>query len=266
VSDLNDRLKKLAFEEGDADLLLVMSERLGNVGPEMVGRDDELGTVRMDVPYQLTTVLTNLLPYLQKAKVAIICRRCDERALAELAKRDIIDETNIVRIGLACSQEQVQACRCTDCVPSRVDFGEPAVPCSEDTVMAELSSMSVEDRMEFWIRQFRKCNKCFGCTLNCPVCFCDDCVLEERTYTPEEGIPPGLAFHLIRSYHMADKCVECGECERSCPANIPLLALRKMVNRDMKDLFGYTSGDKDRPSPLLTTLDEQPLEGDEHAC
>ena len=266
MSDLGDKLSKLAFEEGGADLLLVMAERLGNVGPAIVCKGEDPGAVRLDIPYQLTNVLAKLLPYMGGAKVAIVCRRCDERALAELAKRGIVDNEKIVQIGLACSQEQVQACRCTDCVPSKIDIGGPASPCSQDRIVSELSSMSQADRMEFWIRQFRKCNKCFGCTLTCPVCFCDDCVLEERTYTPEEGIPPGLAFHLIRSYHMADKCVECGECERSCPADIPLLALRKMVNRDMKDLFGYTSGERDKPSPLLTTLDEQPLEDDGNAC
>jgi ferredoxin len=243
-----------------------MAERHGNVGPVMIGKGDDPGPVRVDIPYQLANILTNILPFIQKAKVAIVCRRCDEKALAELAKRGIVDDSNILQIGLACSQEQVQACRCTDCVPSRVDIGEPAVPCAQDQMLTDLSAMAPKDRMDFWIRQFRKCNKCFGCTLTCPVCFCDDCVLEERTYTPEEGIPPGVAFHLIRSFHMADKCVECGECERACPAEIPLLTLRKMVNRDMKDMFGFTSGQKDRASPLLTTLDEQPLEDDGNAC
>lgn len=256
----------MAFDERGADLLLLMAERHGNVGPVLVSKGEDPGDARVDVPYQLANVLANILPFLQDQRVALVCRRCDERALAELAKRGIVDDANIVMIGLACTKEQVQECRCSDCVPSKVDIGEPSEPCPEDPLAADLASMSPEDRTAFWMRQFRKCNKCFGCTLNCPVCFCDDCVLEERTYTPNEGIPPGLAFHLIRSFHMADKCVECGECERSCPGDIPLLTLRKMVNKDMRDMFNFTSGDKERISPLLTTLDDQPMEGDDHAC
>jgi len=120
--------------------------------------------------------------------------------------------------------------------------------------------------LNFWIRQFRKCIKCYACSINCPVCICDECVLEERTFVPEKGIPPGLAFHLIRAFHLADKCIECGECERSCPADIPLLTLRKMTKGDMKDLFGYSAGDAKSISPLLTTLDEQPLEDESHEC
>ena len=266
MNDLTKKLSEIAFEERGADLLLLMVERHGNVGPVLISKAEDPGNARTDVPYQLVTILTNILPFMGKAKVALVCRRCDEKALAELAKRGIVDDASIVKIGLACTKEQVQECRCSDCVPSKVDIGEPSEPCPEDALATELAAMSTEDRAAFWTRQFRKCNKCFGCTVNCPVCFCDDCVLEERTYTPEEGIPPGQAFHLIRSFHLADKCVECGECERSCPADIPLLTLRKMVNRDMKDLFNYTSGDRERKSPLLTTLDDQPLEDDVHAC
>ncbi len=266
MNDLARRLVTVAFDERGAEHLLLMAERHGNVGPVMVAKGQDPGEARVDVPYQLVNILSNLLPFMGRAKVAVVCRRCDEKALAELAKRGIVDDASIVTIGLACTKEQVERCRCSDCVPSRVDVGEPAEPCPEDTLASELSSMGIDERSAFWMRQFRKCNKCFGCTLNCPVCFCDDCVLEERTYTPEQGIPPGPAFHLIRSFHLADKCVECGECERSCPADIPLLTLRKMVNRDMKDLFGYKAGDRERRSPLLTTLDDQPLEDDGHAC
>jgi len=266
VNDLGKTLSRIAFEERGADVLLLMAERHGNVGPVMVQKGDDPGVARVDVPYQLVNILTTLLPFMGKTKIALVCRRCDEKALAELAKRGIVDDSRIAMIGLACSKEQVDRCRCSDCVPSTVDIGKPVEPCGEDEQLSRLASMGTDERRAFWIHQFRKCNKCFGCTLTCPVCFCDDCVLEERTYVAEEGIPPGFAFHMVRSFHLADKCVECGECERSCPADIPLLTLRKMVNRDMKELFGFTAGDRERTSPLLTTLDDQPLEDDGHAC
>ncbi len=265
MNELAARISRIAFEEHGADHLLLTVERHGNVGPALVPKGGDPGDVRTDVPYQLVTVLSSLLPFVGREKVAVVCRRCDERALAELAKRGLVDMDRIAVIGLACSPQQVLECRCSDCVPSRVDVGEPSEPCGEDALMSDLSAMGTDERAAFWRRQFNKCNKCFGCTVNCPVCFCDDCVLEERTYTPEEGIPPGLAFHLVRSFHMADKCIECGECERSCPAGIPLLTLRKMVNRDFKDMYGFVPGDR-RTSPLLTTLDDQPLEDDGHAC
>lgn len=243
-----------------------MSEMHGNVGPIFLSRDEEPGKLRFDVPYQLITVLSKIYPYVSKGKIAVICRRCDEKALNELIKRDLFDRERIVKIGLACDEKQIAICRCADPVPSKVDLGEAHKGIDEDDLASELNSSSLEDRFGFWIRQFRKCNKCYACSTNCPVCICDDCVLEERNFVPDQGIPPGLAFHLIRAMHLADKCIECGECERACPGNIPLLTFRKMTNRDMRDLFGYTPGDPDRSSPLLTTLEGDPLEGESHEC
>jgi formate dehydrogenase subunit beta len=257
---------RLAFEEKGADYLLATREEHGNVAPVLLKKGDDPGAIRVDVPYQMAMILTKVNKHIKDGKIAVVARKCDERAIAELVKRDLLDPDRLVLIGLACTAEQVRECRCTDPCPSSVDIGECAEPSREDAPVARVLGMSLDERFDFWIDQFRKCNKCFGCTLNCPVCFCDECLLEDKTFTPEKGIPPGLAFHLIRTIHMADKCVECGECERSCPVDIPLLSLRKMVNRDMKELFGYVSGDPERRSPLLTTLEGDPMEDDMHAC
>ncbi|UCE81188.1 MAG: 4Fe-4S binding protein [Methanobacteriota archaeon] len=232
----------------------------------LLERVDNPGKLRFDVPYQMAMILTKINRFVKEGKIAIVARRCDEKAIAELVKRDLLDGSRLELIGLACSAEQVEACRCTDPCPSRVDIGQPSEPVKDDQNFAGMLDMSLEDRLDFWINQFRKCNKCFGCTLNCPVCFCDECLLEEKTFAPDKGIPPGLTFHLIRTVHLADKCVECGECERSCPVDIPLLSLRKMVNRDMKKMFNYVSGDPERMSPLLTTLEGDPMEDDPNVC
>ncbi|MDH3365556.1 MAG: 4Fe-4S binding protein [Thermoplasmata archaeon] len=257
---------RLAFEEKGADYLLATRDEHGNVAPVLLKKGDEPGTLRVDVPYQMAMILTKVNKFVKEGKIAVVARRCDERAIAELVKRDLLDQSRLNLIGLACSAEQVKECRCTDPCPSVVDFGECAEPSGDDASVARLLDMSLSDRLGFWIAQFRKCNKCFGCTLNCPVCFCDECLLEDKTFTPEKGIPPGLAFHLIRAIHLADKCVECGECERSCPVDIPLLSLRKMVSQDMKELFDYVSGDSERRSPLLTTLEGDPMEDDANVC
>ncbi|MEM2839297.1 MAG: 4Fe-4S dicluster domain-containing protein [Thermoplasmata archaeon] len=259
-------MSRIAFDELKADYLLAMSEEHGNIGPVLVSKGEDLGEVNLDVPYQLVTVLSRLYPWLPSGRIAIVARRCDEKALNEIVKRGIFDAERIAIIGLACSSEQVARCRCSDPVPSRVDIGTPSSPARTDDLMNRLLAMSPEERLDYWVRQLRKCNKCFACTTNCPVCFCEDCVLEERTFVAEKGIPPGLSFHLVRAFHMADKCIECGECERSCPGDIPLLTLRKMVLKDMKELFGFSPGDQKSVSPLLTTLEGELLEGDDHVC
>ena len=244
-----------------------MRSEHGNVAPVLLAKGDDPGDLRTDVPYQMAMILSRVYPYVREGKIAVVARRCDEKAIIELAKRDIIDRERIMLIGLACTKEQIEECRCRDPCPESVDLGERNEPVTEDAVLERIRKMSSEERLAFWIEQFRKCNKCYGCTANCPVCFCDECLLEDRTFTVEKGIPPGMAFHIIRSMHLADKCVECGECERSCPVDIPLLALRKMVNDDMKEMFDFASGVMDRKSPLLTTLEGDPIkEGDADVC
>jgi ferredoxin len=78
-------------------------------------------------------------------------------------------------------------------------------------------------------------------------------------------LPPRFAtFHLIKAYHMADRCVECRECEAACPVSIPLAELYGRLLRDVERRFGYVTGADvgDRP-PLLTTLMDGPLLEDE---
>jgi len=259
-------LNKIAFEELKADYLLAMRNESGNVAPVFLSKGEDIGDANLDYPYQLVTILSRIYPWLPKGKIAIVTRRCDEKALNELIKREIFEKDRIAIIGLACSKDQIKKCRCSDSVPTRVDIGEPNKGAASDELMNRLIGMSSEDRLAYWVRQFKKCNKCFACTTNCPVCFCEDCVLGERTFVAEKGIPPGLSFHMIRSFHLADKCIECGECERSCPVDIPLLTLRKMVHKDIKELHNFEPGDEKSVSPLLTTLDGEPLEDDTHVC
>ena len=259
-------MAKVAFDERGADHLLLMREEHGNVAPALISKGEDVGDVRLDVPYQLITILETVYSWVPKGKIAVITRRCDEKALAELAKRGYVDEKRMVNIGLACSKEQIAMCRCSDPVPSKVDLGEPNKPAPIDELSEKLARMKSDERLQFWVKQFRKCNKCFACTHNCPVCFCDDCVLEERTFVAEQSIPPGLSFHMIRSYHLIDKCIECGECERSCPAEIPLLTLRKMLARDMKKAYGFVPGDPKTVSPLNTTLEGEQMEEECDEC
>ena len=67
---------------------------------------------------------------------------------------------------------------------------------------------------------------------------------------------------MIHALHLAGRCVECGECDRVCPMDIPVSKLKKKINEDMEELFGYIPGVKpDDALPMFTfKVDEENIE------
>ena len=69
-------------------------------------------------------------------------------------------------------------------------------------------------------------------------------------------------YHIIRAFHVAGRCTDCGECSRVCPENIPLHLLNRKFIKDINELYGeYQAGEEiGNVSPLTryTTEDCEP--------
>jgi formate dehydrogenase subunit beta len=100
-----------------------------------------------------------------------------------------------------------------------------------------------EDKF-YWLSQMQACIKCYGCRDACPLCHCKRCVLERDVpKTVEKGvIPPPPTFGMIRLFHVACYCVNCGQCEDVCSSDIPISRLAHYLNKQSTDLFDYESG------------------------
>jgi ferredoxin len=123
--------------------------------------------------------------------------------------------------------------------------------------VAELDSMQPEERMEYWLSQFDRCIRCYACRQACPMCDCPTC-LYERDDSLWVGTRIGLnekrTFHLGRAFHLAGRCVDCHECERVCPMEIPISLLNGKLIQEMQSIFGHRAGLKPIPSPFVTIL------------
>jgi formate dehydrogenase subunit beta len=72
-------------------------------------------------------------------------------------------------------------------------------------------------------KETARCIKCYSCIENCPVCFTTADALMKGSLMVKPGeLPPNPMFHLRRFAHISDTCINCGQCEELCPAEIPL--------------------------------------------
>jgi ferredoxin len=244
---MKERLQGLLADEQVLGIVGLRS-RHGHVGPHLFEDAKELDALALEPRYPMANVCKDVLAGRPGGRVGVVARGCDERALVEMAKLGKIDLECVAVIGVACSEDEAQACLCTRPFPSRIDAGERVDGVSRENVEA------------FVPEAFERCIKCYGCRNACPVCICDTCVLEEACWVEHGRIPPSLPFHLIRIYHVADKCVGCGMCEAACPMDIPLSRLHVPLLHKVKELFDYEPGaGAAERSPLTTTLEEGPL-------
>ena len=62
-------------------------------------------------------------------------------------------------------------------------------------------------------------------------------------------------FHIIRAFHVAGRCTDCGECSRVCPQHIPLHLLNRKFIKDYNELYGeYQAGEQVGTKAPLTSF------------
>ena len=148
------------------------------------------------------------------------------------------------------AKSDVMAERCLSCKSKKLmvydeiigEDGEEIADCGRFDMVAKLEAMTAEERFAFWQGELSRCIRCNACRNVCPACTCETCVFDN----PNSGVAQKAAadsfeekmFHIIRAFHVAGRCTDCGECSRVCPENIPLHLLNRKFIKDMNDLYG----------------------------
>ncbi|MBM3704940.1 MAG: 4Fe-4S ferredoxin [Actinobacteria bacterium] len=159
--------------------------------------------------------------------------------------------------------EKCYGCRIYDSPPYSDIFIEndeklPVVPQNSNPDLLDILEKSeLEEILAFWEKEFSRCIRCYACRNICPMEVCRDrCIAQldlPRWQSGKINSDEGKFFQLIRVMHLAGRCTECGECQRVCPANIPLVTFMKKVNKEILRLFDYVPGmDSQARPPLLT--------------
>ena len=113
-----------------------------------------------------------------------------------------------------------------------------------------------KERLKKIMTETARCIKCYGCIDQCPICYCVDCTTKNPAYVPPGYLPVNFMFHLIRYAHIADSCVNCGQCEEVCPAEIPNALFMHAQQVELEKMFGHVPG-VNMELPLLALVEEK---------
>jgi ferredoxin len=168
-------------------------------------------------------------------------------------------------------RQQVLADNCLTCRfnnPVISDFmaGDPAPENSGDefALVAEFAAKPEAERWEYFAAEMNKCMRCYACRNVCPSCYCPSCFVEQSQ--PEwvgAGINPSdnQVFQVMRMFHMAGRCVDCGSCVEVCAEGVDLRTFLKKLDLDDWQLYQHRAGaDLDQPSPLASFRENDPEE------
>ncbi len=171
--------------------------------------------------------------------------------------------------SIVLDRNDVKLERCTVCDKKHkvydelVEFNEKVAP-KEDrfALVKKLEAMTPDERFAFWKKELSKCIRCNACRNVCPACNCTKCVFDNdnsqiASKANSDSFEEKL-FHIIRSFHVAGRCTDCGECSRVCPQNIPLHLLNRKYISDVNELYGeYNAGEDDSSKGPLTNFTKE---------
>jgi ferredoxin len=109
----------------------------------------------------------------------------------------------------------------------------------------KIEQMDSPKKQTFFKQLIANCIRCYACRNACPLCYCPTCFVDEaQPQWVGKSIDPTdtMTFHILRAYHCAGRCTDCGACERVCPVGISVRQFTKKLNKDAEDLFDWEAG------------------------
>ena len=163
----------------------------------------------------------------------------------------------------SCSYASALLERCTVCKGKEHKvydelIGESAETHTEDRMkeIAAIEAMSSEEKFEYFQGELSKCIRCNACRNVCPACNCRKCVFDSNKFDSAQKANVDSfeekMFHIIRAFHVAGRCTDCGECSRVCPQGIKLHLFNRKFIKDINEFYGefQAGADIEEKGPL----------------
>ncbi|CAO0822303.1 formate dehydrogenase (coenzyme F420) beta subunit [Desulfarculales bacterium] len=114
-----------------------------------------------------------------------------------------------------------------------------------DNVAAPWEKLVPGERWAELQETFKDCIRCYACRDACPLCYCHVCFVDEaqpQWCGKSQDEADVVIFHLLRAFHCAGRCTDCGTCESACPQGIKMRRLTSKIEKDIRELYGYRPG------------------------
>lgn len=201
--------------------------------------------------------------------VAVFLKPNDTLSFTQALKENRITREDVYAIGVPCQDTVDGGELCDNCKGKKsvscdeyigVDANAEVTPNAERMAeVAKLEAMTADERNAFWKNEFSRCLRCNACRDICPACTCEKCVFDNnKLYTSQKVAQTNFEeslFHIIRAWHVAGRCTDCGECSRVCPQHIPLYLLNRKYIKDINEIYGdYQAGQDMDSKPAMWTF------------
>lgn len=199
------------------------------------------------------------------------------KGIRKIDGAELTDAADVLKIQTlygekTCAYADAMLERCHVCKGKEHQIYDELIGESKDTKDADrfaeverIEQMSPEEKFAFFQKELSKCIRCNACRNVCPACSCRKCVFDSTKFDSSQKANADSfeekMFHIIRAFHVAGRCTDCGECSRVCPQGIPLHLFNRKFIKDINEFYGeYQAGEDIEADVPLTSFTFEDVE------
>ena len=211
--------------------------------------------------------ISNLSGYLvtegllsDEKRVAIFLRPEGIRAVNILAAESQLNADQIIIFGFdstGIETTSLQGEHVEDFTELLSSIKGAPVNINKEPLRQRIDLMNPQERFAFWHSEFSRCIKCYACRQACPMCYCRRCIVDcnqPQWLNTSSHTLGSFEWNIVRAFHLAGRCVECGNCDRACPVNIPLRLINKKMAEEVLGSFDHFAGMSSTQEPVLASF------------